>query len=68
MSNPIIEGMMGTLKSPKVEEDAAIAVTVIFGALLIMAMINFRITHFRVYLLSGLSAACEWCGVAWGMW
>jgi hypothetical protein len=38
-----------------VNEAAAIAVACIFGVLLVGALANFRITNFRIYLLSGLS-------------
>jgi hypothetical protein len=39
-----------------VNESAAIAVACIFAVLLVGALANFRITKFRVYLISGLSA------------
>ena len=44
--------------TPKQQEDAAIAVAVLFGFFALASVFNFRITTFKVYLLSGLSALC----------
>ena len=45
-----------------VDEAAAIAVASIFGVCLVGAVINFRITKFRLYLLSGLSTLLRLVG------
>lgn len=45
-----------------VEESAAIAVAIIFAIFLLGAVVNFRITKFRVYLLSGLSTLLRLIG------
>jgi hypothetical protein len=42
-----------------VEESAATACAVLFAVLCLVQIANFRLTHFRIYLLSGLSALCK---------
>lgn len=41
------------------QEAASIAVAVLFGILTLVNLVNFKLTVFRVYLLSVLSCACE---------